>query len=246
LFRTILAGVWKLIACIVPRKASFVVAVLLPVLSMTADAAQLKRMVSFGPSTKFAPLVVDKVTLGNNLVQQGRYQTAEMRPIPTRAFRAGDDWVENITVYLLNRTNQAIVYFWITFSFPVDSEGSARAFFNLRLGRVPSTIELDQNRKLMRRPLSEPIEIPPSETIAIRMSDYVDRIKEAVEPTIRIADARQMSVDVQPGVYFAGGMIWDGGYRVFDPQAHIWRAMERDFFPGDPEAHWPKRLGWAR
>jgi hypothetical protein len=229
----------------VPRKTFFLVAVFLTVLAVTAHAAQLKRQVSIGPSGKSVPLVVDKITLGNNLVQRGRFQTNEMRPAPITPFRADDDWIENLTVHLLNRTNKAIVYFWITLSFPVDSEGSARTFFNLRLGHVPSSVDLDRNGNPMWRLPSEPIEIPPGETIAIRLRDYFDRIKEAVEPTMRIANATQMFVYVQPGVYFADGMAWNGGYRIFDRQTLNWRPMERDYFPGDPDAHWPKRVGWA-
>jgi hypothetical protein len=229
-------------------KAAILAFLLLP---GSGAAAQLKRQVYFGPDSKIMPVVVEKVTLGSAVVQFGRYQTTEVRPYPVTPFSADDDWISQLTVYLLNRTEKAVVRLTVVFSFPETTlrtpDGPSRAGFSLTLGLLPPPANVDPaGRPIPQRPGAKPISLGPGQTMSIRLSDYIDEIKRDGERSISLSAATQLNVTVQPGIYFADGMQWNGGYRTFDEQTGTWQRMPSDFFPGDPDAHWPNRPGWVQ
>jgi len=211
-------------------------------------AAQMQRQVESPIATKIEPVVVTKITHRNVAVQPGRFvKPAEAAPDPVTPFPADDDWVQNLTVYLLNRTNRTVVYASVYFSFPETTDWAtrSRAVFPLTLGRIPPSVTVDMNgRPPQQRPESQPILFTPGQTMAIHLGDYIDRIKADVESVRPLAALTQVSVSFGR-FFFADGMQWNGGYRVLDPQAASWRRMDRDYFPGDMDGRWPGRPGWT-
>ena len=69
---------------------------------------------------------------------------------PVAPFLADDDWVQNLTVYLFNRTNQTIVQGVLNFSFPetLDYAAHRGPVFQLQLGRIPESVAFDKGRPI--------------------------------------------------------------------------------------------------
>jgi hypothetical protein len=89
-----------------------------------------------------------------------------------------------------------------------------------------------------------PILFRPGHRLGIHLIDYINQIKSIVEPSIPLSVVTQVSVNCGP-VFFEDGMQWSGGFKVFDRQNLNWRRMDREYFPGDMNGHWPGRPGWG-
>jgi hypothetical protein len=211
-----------------------------------AAAAQTERQVRFHIANKFEPVVVTKITAGNVAVQAGRFiKPAGEAQDPITPFSADDDWIRNLTVYVLNRTNRTIVYASLNLGFPETTVGQTQAFFPLFLGRIPESIPFDSHGAPIRRPEgSQPIRFRPGQTMAIHLGDYIDQIRARVEPMMPFASLTAISVNFGR-FFFADGMSWSGRFRAMDPQGSTWREMDPDYFPGDPDGRWPGRPGWV-
>jgi len=213
-----------------------------------AAAAQMRRQVEFPIVNRMPPVVITKVTLGSVAVQAGRFvRPANTPPDPITPFLADDDWVQNLTVYLLNRTNQTIVYADFTFSFPETTDWASRfrAGSGLVLGRIPQSAAFgDDGRPIHQPPEAQPILFRPGETMAIHLGDHIDRIKADVEPTRPLAALTAIEVRLV-GVFFADGLRWGPRYMTLDPRSHTWRTMGPDYFPGDMNRNYPGQPGWG-
>jgi hypothetical protein len=212
-------------------------------------AAQTQKQVEYPSAHKNAPVVVTKVTLGNLVVQRGRFIKLRAAEDPITPFHADDNWGQNLTVYFLNRTDKIIVFMNVSFSFPettVRRDGSIfRSFFPVTLGRIPAAALFDARGRPMEDQMgAQPITFQPGQTIAIHLGGYIGQIKEHVEPVLPLAAASQINVNFHE-VFFADGMKGEGnGYTVFDPQKSAWSRMDSGYFPGDMDRYWPGRPGW--
>ncbi|MGD0496972.1 MAG: hypothetical protein ABSC23_00895 [Bryobacteraceae bacterium] len=213
-----------------------------------AGAAPLQREVFLHITTRMEPAVATKVTLGNATVQAGRFvKSARETSDPITPFWADDDWVQDLTVYFLNRTNNTIVYAYILFSFSQTTDGQIRYAFPLTLGVVPPSVSFGLDGKPYHQPPgAQRMFWGPHQTMAIHLGDYIDRIRHSVGPSAPpLATLTTLFVDLEPGLFFGDGLQWNGGYRVFDPQTSTWRRMDRDYFPGNINRDWPGAPGWA-
>lgn len=215
--------------------------------SEAATLVPMQRQVNAHVPNKMQPVVVTKITLDDVTVQPGRF----VKPVgevqdPVTPFIADDDWVQRLTVYLLNRTNRTIVKAAFTFSFPETSDWAAhiRPVFSLSLGRIPPSVAFEKGRPIFQKPESQPLQFGPGQTMAIRLGDYIDQIKADIEPAMPLAALSTLEVGVA-GFFFEGGLRWDGSFRAFDPQSSAWnRVDDPNYFPGDADGRWPGRPGW--
>jgi len=211
-------------------------------------AAEAERQVDVPVARKIQPVVVTKVTLGNAVVQAGRFVKPETAPLdPVTRFQAGDDWIQNLTIYLFNRTNFTIVYANIHLGFPEtgDGLGQPQRSFTLQFGRIPPAADFDQSgNALPQPPARQPMLFRSRETIAIHLGDYIDRMRASAEPTIPLATVTKLGIHL--GIYyFADGMLWHGRYSMPDRQTFRWKPMDPNYFPGDMDRNWPGRPGWV-
>ena len=79
----------------------------------------------------------------------------------------------------------------------------------------------------------------------IHLAYYLDRVKVKRSLPASLAAQTTISVTVQPGTFFADGMWFNAGYRVFDPKTSTWRRMDDGYFPGHPGRNLPGRPGWV-
>jgi hypothetical protein len=176
------------------------------------------------------------VTVGNADVQCGLIvNRLEVEPVVP--FEAGDDWLENITMHLLNRTNKTIVSAEIRLEFPETGDGSPEKPIQtdfVQLGRKPAQAAYGRNGKpLSQRESSRFISFAPAKTLVIRVGDHTD-----VTPDLK--PLRKCIIRVTR-VYFLDGMGWDfAGYYDPDPEQHgKFTRMGKMYFPGEVQDNWP-------
>lgn len=213
-----------------------------------AALAQMQRQVEPPIVRQLHPVVVTRITLGAVTVQRGRF----IKPVgtaqdPVSPFQADDNWVGNLTVHLLNRTNQTIVCAVLNLSFPETTNWAThfRAGYQLALGRIPSSVAFrPDGRPIPPRPDSTPILFRPGQEMAIHLGDYIDQIKKAAESVRPLAALTTMNVNLV-AFYFVDGTKWSGAYEVFDPQNFTWRRTDAEYFPGNFRRNWPGQPGWV-
>jgi hypothetical protein len=211
-----------------------------------ATGAEAQRTVHLVAALKREPVVITKVALGASTVQLGRWDRArDEQPDPDTPFTGNDDWLQNLTVYALNRTNQTIVFLNLQVDFPETTAGRTRAACQLNIGRIPAAAAFDyQGRPISQPPSAEPLDFEPGQTLAVHLADYVDKIRRSVALTLPLFVLREVNIRYV-SADFAGGMRWGGVYQVFDPGTSAWKRLDLAYFPGNREGHWPGSPGWA-
>jgi hypothetical protein len=135
----------------------------------TAAAAELERQIESPAALPNDPVVITKVTLGSAMVQAGRF----IRPSaptfdPVKPFQAGDDWIQNLAIQFLNRTDLPIVFAVISLGFPETGDGRTQPMrgCQLRLGQEPPGFAIDRSGKAVLVPPSDrpPLWFGPGQT----------------------------------------------------------------------------------
>jgi hypothetical protein len=207
--------------------------------------------------TKMAPLVFFKASIpGGTTVQTGRFAKPRSQPPdPITPFEAGDDWVQQITVYFLNRAQRSLTWVFISFDF-LDANGGPN-MSRLYLGLVPETAASDPKENwwspsgappstvpTVNPPGRLPLLVRPGELLEIRLGDYWDQIGRELSPQLSLETVRRMTVVVQ-GCYLGPDVMWNGNhFRVRDRASNTWQDANRDYFPGDTESRLPGLPGW--
>ena len=199
-------------------------------------AAELERTVHLGTVVKMQPVAIVKVTSGSTTVQLGRWdKPTRETPDADTPFTGDDNWLQELTIYTLNRTDRPIVFLTLQLDFPETTARGARAMCQLHWGVMPPAAAFDgQGNPMSPNTLFGPIDFGPGQILAMRLADRIDQIKLALENTLPAGAVGV--VNIRPIVaVFADGMEFAGLYKVFDPTARTWRSMKRDYFPGNPD-----------
>jgi hypothetical protein len=114
-----------------------VLAYLIPAASLPQQG--LDRTVYIGRQTRMYPVTVERVTVGDQVIQTG----VMGGPIVIQAgtpFQANNDWLKNMSIVLKNRTNKTIDWAQIYLSVPDTGEGVTRtlAIYPLQIGKMPA------------------------------------------------------------------------------------------------------------
>jgi hypothetical protein len=132
----------------------------------------------------------------------------------------------------------------LTFPETTDLATRFRAGSQVRFGRIPTAAAYENGRPVPQLPESQPILFQPGQILAVHLRDYIDKIKADVERARPLAALTTIHVNFSMCYFAGGGLRWNGGYSVFDPQSHAWQQIARGYFPGDPDIRWPGRSGW--
>ncbi|MGA2274993.1 MAG: hypothetical protein ABSH00_15665 [Bryobacteraceae bacterium] len=194
-------------------------------------------------------VMVTKVTFGNSEVQCGLIVSpTEVQPVTP--IEAGDDWLQNLTIYLLNRTNKTIVFGQIALAFPETGDGSPQhpqAVYILTLGRLPESVAFSGTGQPLRQdPGRQPIWFARGQTLRIRVGDYTEQIRTYVDG-VRASGTPSFTaltkcIIRRSSFVFDDGMRWDGEYSLPDPEHRgKWKRIEGDYFPHDGDRYppWP-------
>lgn len=164
---------------------------------------------------------------------------------PVAPFQASGDWLQQMTISLVNRTNEPIVAGGIIFHF-MDT-GDCRSIpcigTGLRFGQVP---KIDAYDGRTGKPLdpqqrgSQAIEWRPETTIVIHVGEYMKQIESELADFAPASEITKVKLYRGP-FYFQNGMKWNlGSYSVPDPQRPgKFKELPADYFPGRRGNNWP-------
>jgi len=210
--------------------------------AITASTAQ--RQIEVDAQHRSDAVLFTAVTVGNMDVQCGLVVSRSAIQTVT-PFDAGDDWLQNTVLYLINRTNKTAVFGQIALWFPDTGSGSPSQptrVFILSLGRLPRSAAFSGSTgKPLSQPSSaQPMSFAPGQTLGIHLGDYIDGIRASVDnlpfPAVTRVIIRRNSF------VFDDGMQWTpAGFASPDPQnPGRWVNMAPSYFPGDVNANWPQ------
>ena len=164
---------------------------------------------------------------------------------PVTPFQAGPDWLRQMTISLVNRTDKTIVFGDLHLHF-LDT-GDCRSVpcvgTELTLGHMPAIDAYSGRTGLPLRldhPERPPLDWKPQQTIVVHVSDSMDEIDRVLADFMPVIAVTK--VKIYRGVFFfADGMQWGlGRYAVPDPQHHgKFTELPIHYFPGIRGNNWP-------
>jgi len=201
------------------------------------------KVIEVDPQHRSDPVMITKVTLGDSEVQCGLIASPfQLQPVVP--IQAGDDWLQNVTIYLFNRTNKTVVYVQIVLGFPETGDGIQRPMrvHHITLGQLPPSVAVTGSGQPIRRDLTrKAMSFAPGQTLLIDVGVYFDQIRASVEPKMAFTAITKCIIR-RSAFYFDDGMRWDGEYSVPDPERPgKWKYMDQRYFPGDEHNNWPPR-----
>ncbi len=223
-------------------------ACLLPLATASSGQSLGTKTVHIDRQTRMDPVTIEKITIGDQLIQPG-VATAAREDKPGTPFQADEDWLKNMSMVLRNRTDKVIVRAEIQLFFPDTGNGNTPpgrisptvTAYIIALGQLPdwATYRRDGS-KLSPEPTKQPLCLAPGQTLVIRLADYTDAIQPIVEEKVVFSQITTVNIR-RLGFYFADGLRWeDIGYSVPDPN-HPGRYTNLGprYFPGHPSQNWP-------
>ena len=217
-----------------------------------AVGQEMMRTVEVEPQHKSDAIMISKVMVGNKSVEcrlivgkPGFPPTVQ----PITPFLASNDWLQNMVVSVVNRTEKRIAVLKLSLAFVETGDGQTQpqSVYPIFLGRIPPSAAINgrTGESLTQDPNSKPTSFEPHQEFLIRVGDYIDRIRETVEHVMPLGSVTKVFLSSRM-IFFEDGMRWDGGgYAVPDP-AHPGKFQyikDRNFFPGYNKLQWPPGQG---
>lgn len=190
-------------------------------------------------------VLISNIAVAGKTVECGLFIRPPVVIQPITPFQAGPDWLRQMTISLVNRTNKTIVFGDIHLHF-LDT-GDCRSVpcvgAELTPGQMPA-IDAFEGRTgrpfKPEHPERPPLDWGPEQTIVVHVSDYMDEIEHNLADFMPVTDVAK--VNVYRGVFFfADGMRWTlGRYGVPDPDhPGKFKELPADYFPGRRGNNWP-------
>ncbi len=197
-----------------------------------------------------SPLYITRVTMGNKEMILGTPMSAKQQAanpnliLNARPFEASSGWINDMTLFIKNRTNKTVASATIALRFPETGNGRTQPvwIYQLRLGRLPAVDAFDgrTGKPLAVDPSLKSIDLPPGQETIVNVGDYIDKIKAYVETAMPLYYVTKMAVSVQDCVFVDGTRYAGGSYSVPDPvHRGKWKYFPSDYFPGNPRQYWP-------
>jgi len=231
----------------VPGGGASAFVLLLTAAAAPAWTAQAERQIDCGVAVTNDGVVITRVTVGHMIVPcmaapgppdgRGPYQ-------PAPPFQADDDWLQNVTIYLFNRTNKTIVWAGVQISFPQTGDGlspsTAQRTYHISLGRRPAVANFNPRTGEPMRLEGTPLSFAGVGTLAIHLGDHSDQIRNHIQDVL---PGPVTKIRINPGEFiFDDGMSWTPGGHFSVPDQDRpghWRPMPYEYFPGNVHANWP-------
>jgi len=230
---------WIIMAFFVVLPVAGVRAGGLPVSDAPAQASQSAgyKLVQVEPQTKFDAVFITRVTVGSQEVPSGAVPVSPGGIRPATPFQAGPDWMNDLTIYIYNRTNKNIVFAGIALGFPETGNGRTepQSIYHIKLGRIPAE-DAYYGRTGKPIPIGsdvQPIAFGPHQTLAVKVGDYINQIRSYAQNQMLLSGVTKVIIH-RDDFFFEDGMRWtDGGYATPDPN-HRGRFIYKssDYFPG--------------
>ncbi len=213
---------------------------LVPVGLLLAKQAGDERSIQVLDSqNRLSPVLITGVSVGEQGVQCGLLDVSIGHTGPVVPFHASGDWLNSVSIRLVNRTDKTIVGAQLTVMFldTGDCRRNPCAATPLQLGKIPSGVEKNSDRF----GTGTQLDWRPNESINIHLSDFGEELKGQLEHRMPMEDVHKIAINSQP-FYFADGMRWGAGanFAIPEPgQPGRFTLMDRNFFPGNKYLNWP-------
>lgn len=203
------------------------------------------------PGGLMSPLFITKVSVGNKAMLLGSLPS-KLPPNQIsngRPFQDCDNWLSRMTIYIKNRTDKTVAWVGLELLFPKPGSGAwgLIAIQTIQLGRVPavdmSTIRTVDGKPVHFSPSLKPLDLRPGQEVTVRVSDYMNSIKQLVQRFMPAMMVTKLQVEIG-SCYFNDGMRWSTGvYSALD-KAHPGKMknLPSNYFPGNPRQYWPPGL----
>jgi hypothetical protein len=191
-------------------------------------------------------VMISNVAVGGRTIECGLFIKPPVVIQPFTPFEAGGDWLQQMTISLINRTSKTIVFGTVLFNF-LDVGDCSRAQpcpqAGLEFGQVPTVDAYDgrTGRPMQRgHPERPPLDWGPEQTIVVRVSDYMPEIEASLENYLLVSAVTKVNVHLAD-FYFADGMQWNlERYSVPDlDHPGKFKPLPADYFPGKRGRNWP-------
>jgi hypothetical protein len=217
---------------------------LFPAFSTQVLGQTLNRNVEVEPQHRNDAVAVTRVTLGNAVLACG-IPDSLVSPPEVTPVAAGPNWLMELTIYALNRTNKSIVYSELMLSFPETGNGKTpqtpQTGVPLRLGAYPAAVAYLGSGQQMQQPVRPSLDWQPGQTLAITINaEAYAAIRRSLAN--RLPDPSQVTqLLIRRGpVVFDDNMRWTiGSFSVPDlEKPGRWKLVsDLRFFPG--KLSWP-------
>ncbi len=191
-------------------------------------------------------VLISNISVAGKTVECGLFIKPPVVIQPVAPFRAESNWLQQMTISMVNRTDKTIVFGGIIFHF-LDvgdcSPAQPCVEAEIHLGQMPTIDAYDgrTGRPLRpEHPERAPLDWKPQQTIVVHVGDYMAEIERNLADFMPVADVTK--VNVSRGVfYFDDGLSWSlGRYAAPDPQHHgKFKELPIDYFPGRRGNNWP-------
>lgn len=215
-----------------------------PVGAPPGQSEETRTVDIVNPQNRMDGVIITKITVGNQQIQPGVSSGAREDKIG-QMFLADDNWLKNMSITLMNRTDKIIVRASIELYFPDTGDGSPSrpvTSFPITLGQLPE-IDSFTSKGEKRRPETsrKPLFWTPGQTLVIRLTDYIDEIQSVVEEKTSFSQVTRVAID-RILFFFADGLRWGTleGFAMPDPnQPGKYTNMGPRYFPGNPTQNLP-------
>ena len=212
-------------------------------LARSASGEDVVRVTDFPRITD--PVMITNISVGGKPIECGLFIKPPGVIQPVAPFEASGDWLRQMIVSLINRTDETIVFGELNLDFldTGDCRTQPCVGAQLRFGQRPAIDAYDGRTGQPLKPEQPerpPLDWKPGQTIVVHVSDYMSQIEEDLANFISVTGV--IKVNVYRGVfYFDNGMEWSlGSYAVPDPEHHgKFNRLPANYFPGKRGHNWP-------
>ncbi|SRR5579884_190903 len=214
--------------------------------SATAQLSNNEKLVRCNdPAHITDAVMISDISVAGKTIECGLFIKPPAVVQPVSPFQASSDWLQQMTISLINRTNKTIVFGAIELVF-LDT-GDCRSLpctaYPIHLGQMPAMDAYDGRTGLPLKP-EQPeraaLDWKPGQTITIHVNDYFAQIEGVLSRSMPVTAVAKVAVHIGP-FFFEDGMRWSlGRYSVPDAEhPGKFKYLPADYFPGRRGNNWP-------
>jgi hypothetical protein len=190
-------------------------------------------------------VMITNVSIGNSNLECGLFVKPPAVVQPVVPFQASNNWLREMSITLINRTNKVIVAGTVTLQFLDTGDCRSQPCFaaNVDIGHMPAVDAYDgRTGKPLRlaHPEQQPLDWRPGQLLTVHISDHMGDVEQSIAGHLQPTAVNDVAIHIGP-FFFADGMRSVGSYySVPDPEHHgKYKYLPYDYFPGNRGANWP-------
>jgi len=183
----------------------------------------------------------------NIMVGKERVTPGWYRVLPPVPFRAGEDWLANLSFTLKNQTSKPIAYLYLWMGFP-ETEANSRTAVGVYMvvKTAPSGEPYLENGYIPGAIPDEHLHFAPGKELRISLAGYINQIRQVVEARRPISSITKAVIAVHAVDFEDGLLMWGrSGYCTHPPEERggPCQPLGDKYFPGvlGPEAVGPQQ-----